>query len=30
MKVQTIGKVMDKDYSIPDMETLFHNIHGDP
>ena len=22
------GKVMDEDYPIPDMETIFHNLHG--
>ena len=23
-----VGKVMDEDYPIPDMETIFHNLHG--
>ena len=26
-KVHTNGKVMDKDYPIPDMDTIFHNLH---
>ena len=28
LKVHINGKVMDKEYSIPDMETIFHNLHG--
>ena len=28
LKVHINGKVMDEDYPIPDMETLFHNLHG--
>ena len=28
LKVHIIGKVMDEDYPIPDMETIFHNLHG--
>ena len=28
LKVHINGKVMDEDYPIPDMETIFHNIHG--
>ena len=28
LKVHINGKVMDEDYTIPDMETIFHNIHG--
>ena len=27
LKVHINGKVMDKDYPIPDMETIFHNLH---
>ena len=27
-KVHINGKVMDEDYPIPDMETIFHNLHG--
>ena len=28
LKVHIIGKLMDEDYPIPDMETFFHNLHG--
>ena len=28
VKVHINGKVMDEDYPIPDMETIFHNLHG--
>ena len=28
LKVQTNGKIMDEDHPIPDMETIFHNLHG--
>ena len=28
LKVHIKGKVMDEDYPIPDMETIFHNPHG--
>ena len=28
LKVHINGQVMDKDYPIPDMETIFHNLHG--
>ena len=28
LKVHINGKVMDKDYPIPDIETIFHNLHG--
>ena len=28
LKVNINGKVMDEDYPIPDMETIFHNLHG--
>ena len=28
LKVYHNGKVMDEDYLIPDMETIFHNLHG--
>ena len=28
LKVHINGKVMDEDYPIPDMETIFHNLHG--
>ena len=28
LKVHINGRVMDEDYSIPDMETIFHNLHG--
>ena len=28
LKVHIKGKVMDEDYPIPDMETIFHNLHG--
>ena len=28
LKVHVNGKVMDEDYRIPDMETIFHNLHG--
>ena len=28
LKVHVDGKVMDEDYPIPDMETIFHNLHG--
>ena len=28
MKVHINGRVMDEDYLIPDMETIFHNLHG--
>ena len=28
LKVHINGKVIDKDYPIPDMETIFHNLHG--
>ena len=28
LKVLINGKVMDEDYPIPDMETIFHNLHG--
>ena len=28
LKVHIIGKVMDEGYPIPDMETIFHNLHG--
>ena len=27
-KVHINGKVMDEDYPIPDMEKIFHNLHG--
>ena len=27
-KVHINGKVIDEDYPIPDMETIFHNLHG--
>ena len=27
LKVHINGKVMDEDYSIPDMDTIFHNLH---
>ena len=30
LKVHINGKVMDEDYPIPDMETIFHNLHGAP
>ena len=29
LKVHINGKVLDEDYPIPDMETIFHNLHGD-
>ena len=29
LKVHINGKVMDEDYPIPDMETIFHILHGD-
>ena len=28
LKVHIICKVMDEDYPIPDMETIFHNLNG--
>ena len=28
LKVHINGKVMDEDYPIPDMETIFHKLHG--
>ena len=28
LKVHINGKVMNEDYPIPDMETVFHNLHG--
>ena len=28
LKVHINGKVMDEEYPIPDMETIFHNLHG--
>ena len=28
LKVHINGKVMDEDYPIPDMEIIFHNLHG--
>ena len=28
LKVHIKGKVIDEDYPIPDMETIFHNLHG--
>ena len=28
LKVRINGKVMDEDYTIPVMETFFHNLHG--
>ena len=28
LKVHINGKVMDEDYPIPDMETIFHKPHG--
>ena len=28
LKVHINGKVMDEDYSIQDMETIFHKLHG--
>ena len=28
LKVHVNGKVMDEDYPIPDMETIFHSLHG--
>ena len=28
LKVHINGKVMDEDYPIPDIETIFHNLHG--
>ena len=28
LNVHINGKVMDEDYPIPDMETIFHNFHG--
>ena len=28
LKVHINCKVMDEDYPIPDMETIFHNLHG--
>ena len=28
LQVHINGKVMDEDYPIPDMETIFHNLHG--
>ena len=28
LKVHINGKVMDEDYTIPDMETIFLNLHG--
>ena len=28
LKVHINGKVMDEDYPTPDMETIFHNLHG--
>ena len=28
LKVHINGKVMEEDYPIPDMETIFHNLHG--
>ena len=27
LKVHVSGKVMDEDYPIPDIETIFHNLH---
>ena len=30
LKLHINGKVMDEDYPIPDMETIFHNLHGAP
>ena len=24
------GKVMDEDFPLPDMDTIFHNLHGAP
>ena len=29
LKVHINGKVMDKDYPIPDIEIIFHYLHGD-
>ena len=28
LKVHINDKVMDEDYPIPDIETIFHNLHG--
>ena len=28
LKLHISGKVMDEDYTIPDIETIFHNPHG--
>ena len=28
LKVHINSKVMDEDYPIPDMQTIFHNLHG--
>ena len=28
LEVHIISKVIDVDYPIPDMETIFHNLHG--
>ena len=28
LEVHINGKVMDEDYPIPDMETIFHNLQG--
>ena len=28
LKLHINGKVMEEDYPIPDMETIFHNLHG--
>ena len=28
LKLHINGKVMDEDYPIPDMETIFHNLQG--
>ena len=28
LKVHINGKVMDGDYQIPDLKTIFHNLHG--
>ena len=27
-KVHIIGKIMDEGCPLPDMETIFHNLHG--
>ena len=30
LKLHINGKAMDEDYPIPEMETIFHNLHAAP